>query len=95
VSVLEDWLDEVVRGLELDPDSFDRDLLLDLTRDVAHGVARPAAPLTAYLAGLAVGRAGGSHASLEEVVRRIGLMIEGREPVADPPAPQAQAPQDR
>jgi len=30
--------------------------VLDLTRDVAHGVARPAAPLTAYLVGVAVGR---------------------------------------
>ena len=30
--------------------------LLDLARDVAHSVARPAAPLTAFLLGLAVGR---------------------------------------
>lgn len=34
----------------------DRDPLLDLTRDVAHAVARPAAPLAAYLVGVAVGR---------------------------------------
>jgi hypothetical protein len=30
--------------------------LLDLARDAAHGVARPAAPLAAYAVGLAVGR---------------------------------------
>ena len=30
--------------------------MLDLTRDVSHAVDRPAAPLTAYLLGLAVGR---------------------------------------
>ena len=30
--------------------------LLDMARDVAHGVLRPAAPLTAYLLGVAVGR---------------------------------------
>ena len=30
--------------------------VLDVTRDVAHQVARPAAPLTAYLLGIAVGR---------------------------------------
>ena len=29
--------------------------MLDLTRDVSHAVDRPAAPLTAYLLGLAVG----------------------------------------
>ena len=33
-----------------------RDELLDLTRDVAHGVARIAGPLTCYLVGVAVGR---------------------------------------
>ena len=31
-------------------------VVLDLARDVAHGVARPAAPLTAYLLGVAVGQ---------------------------------------
>jgi hypothetical protein len=86
VNVLEQWLDEVIEALELDPGGVDRDLLLDLTRDVAHGVARPAAPLTAYLAGLAVGRAGGTRASLEEAVRRIECLLEGRKPVPDPPA---------
>ena len=33
-----------------------RDALLDVTRDVAHGVARIAGPLTCYLVGVAVGR---------------------------------------
>lgn len=32
--------------------------VLDLTRDVANGVARPAAPLGAFVAGLVAGRAG-------------------------------------
>jgi hypothetical protein len=54
MSALEDWTDAVRHTLELDP--FDSDLVLDLTRDVAHGVMRPAAPLTAYLLGVAVGR---------------------------------------
>ena len=30
--------------------------MLDLARDAAHAVDRPAAPLTAYLLGMAVGR---------------------------------------
>lgn len=34
--------------------------VLDLARDAAQGVARPAAPLAAFLAGVAVGRAGAS-----------------------------------
>ena len=32
--------------------------VLDLARDVANGVARPAAPLGAFVAGLVAGRAG-------------------------------------
>lgn len=54
--MLEEWIDAVCKELGLDREMIDRDLVLDLARDVAHGVARPAAPLTAYLLGLAVGR---------------------------------------
>ena len=54
MSALDDWTDAVRHALELDP--FDVDLVLDLARDVAHDVMRPAAPLTAYLFGVAVGR---------------------------------------
>jgi hypothetical protein len=33
--------------------------VLDLAREAAHGVARPAAPLTTFLAGYALGTEGG------------------------------------
>ena len=66
MSTLSDWIDEVVRELGIDelgelvdPGNV-QPLVLDMTKDVAHGVARPAAPITAYLLGLAVGRAAGS-----------------------------------
>jgi hypothetical protein len=54
MSALDDWTDAVRQALDLDP--FDADIVLDLARDVAHDVMRPAAPLTAYLLGVAVGR---------------------------------------
>jgi Domain of unknown function (DUF6457) len=54
MSTLEDWIAAVRDELHVDP--IDTNLVLDVARDVAHGVARPAAPLTAYLLGLAVGR---------------------------------------
>ena len=53
MTTLDDWLARV--SAELGVADVDRDLILDLARDVAHGVARPAAPLTTYLLGLAVG----------------------------------------
>jgi hypothetical protein len=55
MNVLAEWTALVCEELGIDPARVDRDAVLDLTRDVAHGVARPAAPLTAYLLGLAQG----------------------------------------
>lgn len=43
-------------GLDLATDKSDVDRVLDLARDAAHQVTRPAAPLTTYLLGVAVGR---------------------------------------
>jgi hypothetical protein len=56
VSTLDDWTTEACAALGLDRDTVDTTAILDLARDVAHTVARPAAPLTAYLVGVAVGR---------------------------------------
>lgn len=55
MSELEDWTTRAAAELGLDQD-VDLRLLLDLARDVAHGVVRPAAPVTTYLLGVAVGR---------------------------------------
>lgn len=56
MSTLEEWTAAVCADLGLEPETVEVSAVLDLARDVAHGVARPAAPLTAYLAGIAVGR---------------------------------------
>jgi Domain of unknown function (DUF6457) len=56
VSTLDEWAKAACAELGLDPASLDVQLVLDLARDVAHGVDRPAAPLTAYLLGVAVGQ---------------------------------------
>ena len=53
---LDEWTRAACAELGLDASDVDIALVLDLARDVAHGVARPAAPLTAFLAGLAAGR---------------------------------------
>jgi hypothetical protein len=59
------WTKELADALGLDPASVDRDLLLAVARDAAHSVARPAAPLTTFLVGLAAGRRGGSAADVQ------------------------------
>ncbi|MFD5029623.1 NTP transferase domain-containing protein [Streptomyces sp. NPDC058220] len=57
-TVLDEWITAVKDelGIELDVDIH---TLLDLARDAAHGVARPAAPLTTFLVGYAAAKAGG------------------------------------
>lgn len=55
MSTLDDWVAEASAALGLQ-DGVDTALLLDLAREAAHAVARPAAPITTYLLGLAVAR---------------------------------------
>ena len=54
---LDQWWDQVTLALEITslapPELMPQ--VLDLTREVAHGVSRPAAPLAAFLLGVAVG----------------------------------------
>jgi hypothetical protein len=57
---LDEWLAALAAQLGLDADVVPTGLLLDVARDVAHNVARPAAPLSLFLVGLAAARAGGS-----------------------------------
>ncbi len=64
---LDEWLAEAASSLDLDPGAVDKRLVLDLARDVAHAVERPAAPLTAYLLGVAVGRGADPAAAAQTV----------------------------
>jgi hypothetical protein len=77
VNTLEEWVRAVCHELDIAdavaPDAM-QTRVLDISKDVAHGVARPAAPLTAYLLGLAAGRADDPEAAadgLTEQVRRL------------------------
>lgn len=52
---LDEWVTAARTELGL-VDHVDVELLLDVAREVAHGVQRTAAPVTTYLLGLSVGR---------------------------------------
>ncbi|WP_411070818.1 NTP transferase domain-containing protein [Streptomyces sp. cmx-4-25] len=75
-SVLEEWITAVKNelGIELDVDTG---VLLDLARDAAHNVARPAAPLTTFLVGYAAARAseGGAEAVAEAARKAAALAL--------------------
>lgn len=73
--VLDEWLAAVKEELGLDTE-VDTRVLLDLARDAAHGVARPAAPLTTFLVGYAAGRAGGGPEAVAEAARKVTALTE-------------------
>ena len=56
MNTLDEWAAAAAAELGLDRDLVDVTAVLDLARDVAHDVARPAAPLGAFMLGVAVGR---------------------------------------
>jgi hypothetical protein len=56
MSTLDRWTEAVVAELGVDPPPEYVRTVLDLARDAAHQVERPAAPVTSFLLGLAVGR---------------------------------------
>ena len=68
---LEEWMAQLAAELGL-PDDFEveLDVLLDLARDAAHGIQRPAAPLTTFLVGFVAGSRGGS----TDEVRRLAAV---------------------
>ncbi|MFD0143487.1 MULTISPECIES: NTP transferase domain-containing protein [unclassified Streptomyces] len=75
-NVLDEWITAVKDelGIEIDVDTG---VLLDLARDAAHGVARPAAPLTTFLVGYAAGRvadSGGGPEAVAEAARKAAAL---------------------
>jgi hypothetical protein len=72
VKTLDEWVTAVSTELGLQTD-VDVKAVLELARDVAHGVERPAAPLTTWLAGMAVS----AGADPVEVAGRIRALAAG------------------
>ncbi|QQM46873.1 molybdenum cofactor guanylyltransferase [Streptomyces liliifuscus] len=68
-NVLDEWITAVKDELGIDLD-VDTGTLLDLARDAAHGVARPAAPLTTFLVGYAAAQAKGGPEAVAEAARK-------------------------
>ena len=65
---------------ELNLSTEQQKLVLDLAREAAHGVARPAAPLTTFLAGYALGAEGG--------LERLSALVDGLSAAAGARAPK-------
>lgn len=79
---LDDWTERLAGELGVDAGAADVEMLLAVARDAAHNVARPAAPLTTFLVGLAAGRDGGG----PEAVRRAADIAQRLAAAEQPPS---------
>lgn len=80
---LKPWLNALARELEIpggSPDDHTIRTVLALARDAAHEIERPAAPLTTFLVGLAVGRGAALDAAAGTAS---ALLMDATEPPAD------------
>jgi hypothetical protein len=67
---LHDWIDELMDVLDVEGE-IDEGLVLDVARQAAHRVQRPAAPISTFLLGYAAGQAGGDPSQVEELAARV------------------------
>ena len=68
---MDEWVKALTTALEL-PADVEVKTVLDIARDVAHNVERPAAPVSTYLLGVAIG-GGMSPAVAAERVQQLAL----------------------
>ena len=64
-STIEQWAEGLANELDIEIEQLDVQALLDVARDAAHSVVRPAAPLATFLVGYAAGRRGAAGNDLE------------------------------
>ncbi len=80
MSTLDSWIGAACAELGVDRATVDERVILDLARDAAHQVDRPAAPVTAFLLGVAVG----TGRDLADVADRLTALTRNwQDPAAD------------
>jgi hypothetical protein len=85
VTTLSDWIAAVCADLGIDQAEIQERAILDLARDVAHQVDRPAAPVTAFLLGYAVG-GGRPLAPTAARLTELAAAWPSDQPTVEPPA---------
>jgi len=75
---LHDWIDELQDALDIEIE-LDEGLILDVARQAAHRVQRPAAPISTFLLGYAAALAEGDVQRTEELAGRVLALAESWE----------------
>ena len=73
MTALQNWTEAVCAEFDVHADDAVVRTILELARDVAHQVDRPAAPVTSYLLGLAIG----SGIPVAEAASRLRVLVSG------------------
>lgn len=73
--LLQEWTETLLAAFEIEGTQVDIDAVLDLAGKAAHGVVRPAAPLTTFVVGYAAGLAVGSGQAEEQVAFRSAMAV--------------------
>lgn len=81
---LDAWVHELAAALGMDP-AVDTVLMLDVARDAARGIARPAAPVTTFLVGLAAGMRGGGPDAVRAAAETAQRLATAHVPPDAPP----------
>jgi Domain of unknown function (DUF6457) len=82
---LEAWTRALCAELGADPESVPIQPILDLARDAAHNVTRPAAPVSAFIVGLLADGDPAEAARIARVASRFALSWPDREGGTVPP----------
>ncbi len=75
---LHDWIDELMDVLDIEVE-MDEGLVLDVARQAAHRVQRPAAPISTFLLGYAAGLQEGGVEETERLAGRVIALAESWE----------------
>ncbi|HEX2362335.1 MAG TPA: DUF6457 domain-containing protein [Jiangellaceae bacterium] len=67
---MDEWITQLCDALDVPIEDVDANAVLDLARDAAHNVDRPAAPVTTYIVGYAAAQRGGGAKAVGDVTAR-------------------------
>ncbi len=78
LKVLQPWVEELLAALEIDGTPIDIDAVLDLAGEAAHGIFRPAAPVTTFIVGYAAGLAAATGQATSVVAMKAASGVASR-----------------
>ena len=76
-SALEQWAAALADELDLDLGDLDVQALLDVARDAAHSVVRPAAPISTFLIGYAAGNRAAAGDDIADECEKASALANG------------------